>query len=168
MGQRIHRDPAGQWKSALCRQRRGCSRCRRNIGRRNLRLHTDWEPDRQPRLRRIDLATRRDGADHGWHNSRWRWPDRSELYLPASASFAPASNMTAGRELHTATLLGDGTVLIAGGFNGPFPTASAEIYRPAVLVAAPLLFSLSGDGHGQGAIWHAATGGCCGVARRCR
>jgi large repetitive protein len=83
---------------------------------------------------------------------------RSELYLPASTSFSPAGNMMAGRELNTATLLADGTVLIAGGFNGPPPTASAEIYHPAVLVTAPLLFSLSGDGHGQGAIWHAATG----------
>jgi len=52
-----------------------------------------------------------------------------------------------------------GTVLIAGGFNiWPFPTSSAEIYRPTLLVPAPLLFSLSGDGKGQGAIWDAATG----------
>ena len=37
-------------------------------------------------------------------------------------------------------------------------TASAELYTPAILVAAPRLFSLSGDGKGQGAIWDATTG----------
>jgi uncharacterized protein (TIGR03437 family) len=57
--------------------------------------------------------------------------------------------------------------LIAGG-DGPtrygqlFPAnlalSSAELYHPALPVSAPLLFSLSGDGRGQGAIWHAATG----------
>jgi uncharacterized protein (TIGR03437 family) len=36
--------------------------------------------------------------------------------------------------------------------------SSAELYAPAVLVPAPVLFSTSGDGKGQGAIWHAQTG----------
>jgi uncharacterized protein (TIGR03437 family) len=52
-------------------------------------------------------------------------------------------------------LLLDGTVLIAGGQAFP---ENAEIYTPAVPVPAPLLFSLSGGGQGQGAIWHATTG----------
>jgi uncharacterized protein (TIGR03437 family) len=48
--------------------------------------------------------------------------------------------------------------LIAGGFSGwPQPTASAEIYRPAVLAPAPVLLSLSQDGQRQGAILHAGT-----------
>jgi uncharacterized protein (TIGR03437 family) len=34
----------------------------------------------------------------------------------------------------------------------------AELYTPAMLVPAPALFSLGGDGRGQGAIWHATTG----------
>ena len=76
-----------------------------------------------------------------------------ELYLPASATFSAAGNLTAAGRLHTATLLPDGTVLIAGGF-----TASAALYRPVVMVAAPLLFSLSRDGKGPGAIWHSNTG----------
>ena len=83
----------------------------------------------------------------------------SEFYTPASGTFSSAGNMVAGRHFHTSTLLGDGTILITGGFNiWPSPTSSAEIYRPTVLVPAPLLFSLSGDGKGQGAIWNSQTG----------
>jgi hypothetical protein len=83
----------------------------------------------------------------------------SEFYTSASGTFSSAGNMVTGRHFHTSTLLGEGTVLIAGGFNiWPFPTSSAEIYRPTLLVPASLLFSLSGDGKGQGAIWDAATG----------
>jgi hypothetical protein len=36
-------------------------------------------------------------------------------------------------------------------------TSNAEIYHPLVLVPAPQLFSVSGDGQGQGAILHAGT-----------
>jgi uncharacterized protein (TIGR03437 family) len=65
--------------------------------------------------------------------------------------------------LHTATLLRDGRVLIAGGDDERYwipetVLSSAELYTPAILVPAPMLFSLSGDGRGQGAIWHASTG----------
>ena len=88
----------------------------------------------------------------------------AELYSPSTGTFAPTGAMIAPRETHTATLLNDGRVLIAGGesyggigvfFGG---TATAELYTPAVLVPAPQLFSLSANGKGQGAIWHATTG----------
>jgi uncharacterized protein (TIGR03437 family) len=36
--------------------------------------------------------------------------------------------------------------------------SAAELYTPAVLVPAPALFCLGGDGRGQGAIWHDITG----------
>ena len=56
-------------------------------------------------------------------------------------------------------MLPDGTVLVAGGYSiWPSPTSGAEIYRPPVLQAAPVLFFLGGDAQGQGAIWRAATG----------
>jgi hypothetical protein len=80
-----------------------------------------------------------------------------DLYSPASSTFIAEGNMTAPRYLHTATLLPTGEVLIAGGvLHWPF-YAAAELYRPPVLHAAPVLLSLSGDGQGQGAIQHAGT-----------
>jgi uncharacterized protein (TIGR03437 family) len=61
-------------------------------------------------------------------------------------------------EGHTATLLPDGTVLMSGGWVCcGYSIATAELYRPAALVAAPVLLSLSQDGRGPGAILHAAT-----------
>ena len=62
------------------------------------------------------------------------------------------------RSGQTATLLTDGSVLVAGGQDagGNSPGATAEIYSPPMLVPAPVLFTFSGDG--QGAIWHSATG----------
>ena len=83
----------------------------------------------------------------------------ADLYAPATGTFNFAGNMTTGRHAHTATLLPDGKVLIAGGFSiWPASTSSAEIYEPPLLQAGPALFSLSGGGPGQGAIWHALTG----------
>ena len=83
----------------------------------------------------------------------------AELFSPTTGAFSLTASMNTQRHLHTATLLPDGTILVAGGFSfWPNPTASAELYHPPVLVSAPLLFSLSGDGQGQGAIWNGVTG----------
>lgn len=54
----------------------------------------------------------------------------AEIYDPTIRQFFAAGNMTTARGSHTATLLGDGTVLVAGGFNGEV-ISSAEIYNPA-------------------------------------
>ena len=60
------------------------------------------------------------------------WPPYypySELYDPTAGNFAATANMTDARWEHTATLLPDGSVLIAGG--GPTAYQSAELYDPA-------------------------------------
>jgi hypothetical protein len=77
-----------------------------------------------------------------------------ELYDPARDAFMALPDMITSRCCHTATLLKDGRVLIAGGRT---PISLAELYNPDVLVPAPVLLSVSGDGRGQGAILHAGT-----------
>jgi hypothetical protein len=87
----------------------------------------------------------------------------AEVYDPSAGIFQGTGYMAAPRETHTATLLNDGRVLVVGGvsyggigiFGGSL--ASAELYAPDVLVPAPALLSLSGDGRGQGSIFHAGT-----------
>jgi hypothetical protein len=92
------------------------------------------------------------------------------IYDPARGSFGNTGSMHANRWGHTATLLNDGRVLIAGGSTflgtitpdgaaaGLTDTVSrAEVYTPEVLASPPALLSLSGDGKGQGAILHAGT-----------
>jgi RHS repeat-associated protein len=54
-----------------------------------------------------------------------------ELYEPTSGTFVSTGNLNTARDSHTATLLNDGTVLIAGGFDSNSNTlSSAEIYDP--------------------------------------
>jgi hypothetical protein len=58
----------------------------------------------------------------------------AELFDPATGTFALTGSMATGRRTHTATLLSDGTVLMAGGGNGdsdpPYPLTLAEIFNP--------------------------------------
>ncbi|MBI1806839.1 MAG: hypothetical protein HYR76_07305 [Ignavibacteria bacterium] len=53
----------------------------------------------------------------------------AELYDPQTKTFIPTGNLNVARCGHTATLLRDGTVLIAGGGNDQ-PLSSAELYDP--------------------------------------
>ena len=83
-------------------------------------------------------------------------------YDPVSGAFYPTGDMTTPRAGHSATLLLDGAVLVAGGqlVGGGVPCcdttlSAAELYHPPVVIPAPVLFSLSGDGRGSGAILHA-------------
>ncbi|SPE31108.1 High-affinity leucine-specific transport system, periplasmic binding protein LivK (fragment) [Candidatus Sulfotelmatomonas gaucii] len=53
----------------------------------------------------------------------------AEIYDPAAGSFSSTDPMLATRFWHSATLLQDGSVLIAGGIGSDSPLASAEIYK---------------------------------------
>ena len=55
----------------------------------------------------------------------------AELFDPTTGKFTETANMTAFRSGHTATLLPNGTVLIAGGDNSATPGSSAELYDPS-------------------------------------
>jgi uncharacterized protein YjdB len=56
-----------------------------------------------------------------------------ELYDPESQTFAVAGNMTSAREHQTASLLNDGTILVAGGTDGSNIFNTAELYMPSQL-----------------------------------
>jgi Bacterial Ig-like domain (group 2)/Galactose oxidase, central domain len=58
----------------------------------------------------------------------------AELYDPATGTFTPSGNLHTGRTFHSATLLNNGMVLIAGGFGSGGLCdyiATAELYDPA-------------------------------------
>jgi Bacterial Ig-like domain (group 2)/Galactose oxidase, central domain/Kelch motif len=57
----------------------------------------------------------------------------AELYDPVTGTFTQTGSMAVGRFLHTATLLQNGKVLIAGGITSSAsePVATAELYDPA-------------------------------------
>jgi hypothetical protein len=54
----------------------------------------------------------------------------AEVYDPATNMWTPAAPMHVGRSGHTATRLGDGRVLVAGG-GDPDDLVKAEMYTPA-------------------------------------
>jgi hypothetical protein len=71
----------------------------------------------------------------------------SEVYDPASKTWAPTGPMITQRISHASVRLASGEVLVAGGMTGPFvagshpPLAAAEIYNPATntwRAAAPM------------------------------
>jgi len=61
----------------------------------------------------------------------------AELFYPATSTFSSTGSMISGRSLHTATLLNNGQVLMAGGDasfysqNEAHSLSAAELYDPA-------------------------------------
>jgi N-acetylneuraminic acid mutarotase len=56
--------------------------------------------------------------------------DSAELYDPATDNFTDAGTMAAPRAMATATLLSNGKVLVAGGYDGKNELTSADLYDP--------------------------------------
>ena len=56
---------------------------------------------------------------------------RAELFDPGPGTFSRTGEMTTARRMHTATLLADGRILIAGGYGMEGAVASAELYDPS-------------------------------------
>jgi hypothetical protein len=70
----------------------------------------------------------------------------AEIYDPITGNWTSTGSMGQPRQVHTATLLANGKVLVAGGasfFGGVFPT-SAEVYNPATGKWLPTLPLTSG------------------------
>jgi N-acetylneuraminic acid mutarotase len=63
-------------------------------------------------------------------NGLWKPTNRAELYDPATRQWRQTGAMSCGRFGHTATLLPDGKVLVAGGIQTPDHVCTAEIYDP--------------------------------------
>lgn len=91
----------------------------------------------------------------GYPTGSTRAPDPAvERFDPATGLWAEAGSLERRREAHTATLLADGTVLVAGGADGWAPTAEApdgtwELYDPGTetIVATGRLVAQRSD-HG--------------------
>ncbi|MDQ3198034.1 MAG: kelch repeat-containing protein [Verrucomicrobiota bacterium] len=67
----------------------------------------------------------------GGNNTKLSGPrPYADLYDPVLNTWQQLSDLQEARNHHTATLLGDGSVLIAGGVNPAVQTDSAEIFRP--------------------------------------
>ena len=73
----------------------------------------------------------------------------AEIYDAASGIWTVTGSLNTGRQLHTATLLPSGMVLVAGGADANFVSInSAELYDPGI--TSPTKVSGRGSIEGQG------------------
>jgi hypothetical protein len=84
------------------------------------------------------LVTGGDPAGWGYNGP---FLDSAEIYDPTTGAFKTTGSMMDALTNHSATLLPDGRVLIAGGYDGSADVASAEIYDPTTGT-----FGLTGPG----------------------
>jgi len=61
----------------------------------------------------------------------------AEIFDPATGTFTSTGSLATARSYHTATLLNDGRVLVAGGYGAAAPLTSAEMYDPATGAFSP-------------------------------
>ncbi|MBU3979586.1 hypothetical protein KJ980_04315 [Patescibacteria group bacterium] len=81
--------------------------------------------------------------------------DNSEIYNPAAKSWSPVGSLHTPRNFHTATLLPDGKVLVAGGareFLWMNSTNTSEVYDPATAS-----WSLTNGNMSKARVGHTAT-----------
>jgi hypothetical protein len=81
----------------------------------------------------------------------------TEIYDPVAGTFSPAGTMSVARSSHTMTVLGDGTVLIAGGENCSSASScnalhSVEIYDPSTGVFTTGGYYMSAARYGASAV----------------
>ena len=94
-----------------------------------------WSPTAQPRhgaaISYRNSPAQRHGAGPGGIRNGIDLAS-AELYNPAAGTWWDTGSLSRGREFHTATLLPNGKVLVAGGRGfGLVELASAELYDPA-------------------------------------
>ena len=97
--------------------------------------HRHLERHRLPRHRRAlshrHAAAQRQGARRGGHDNGGTALASAELYDPATGTWSATGALATARQYHTATLLPNGKVLVAGGDQRLGYLASAELYDPA-------------------------------------
>lgn len=79
----------------------------------------------------------------------------SSLYDPVTNAWSSTAVSNSGRVDHTATLLANGDVLVAGGYSGALGVASAERYSTATVPGAPAIGAATG-GNAQATVTFSA------------
>jgi hypothetical protein len=71
-----------------------------------------------------------------------------ELYDPVVGTWTNATSLPGPRKYHTATLLPNGKVLVAGGFDGTNYFSSTLLYEPEPMAGVKLVISTPQSGRG--------------------